>query len=186
MRPEEDRVVIVVHVAISTAPDYIARREPHRSAHIERLGGLRAAGAVIGGGPAPDGGSVDLVYRLQRPDQLKPIVEEDPYWRAGAWTGYTPRGFTNFVEPWRLPEIVLDGSRPATVVEGRVTDPDMAEFVLIEMRGRQQIAFGGFFEHGATFALCKTTDAATAIGWFSESGFWAAESSRARPVLWVL
>src|SRR5262249_39431796 len=173
--------MIVLHVAIATSADYATRREPHRRAHIERLGGLRAAGAVIGGGPAPDGKSVDLVYRLQRPDQLKPAIEEDPYWRAGAWTAYTPRSFTNFVEPWQLPEIVLDGSRTSIIVEGRVSDADMAEFVLIEMRGRQQIAFGGFFADGATLALCKTPDAATA-----ESGFWATERLRARPLLWVL
>ncbi len=178
--------MIVLHVAIATSADYVSRREPHRRAHIERLAGLRAAGALIGGGPAPDGKSVDLVYRLQRPDQLKPAIEEDPYWRAGAWTGYTPRSFTNFVEPWQLPEIVLDGSRATTIVEGRVSDADMAEFVLIEMRGRQQIAFGGFFADGETLALCKTSDAAAAVSWFAESGFWATERLRARPLLWVL
>ena len=178
--------MIVLHVAIATSDDYVSRREPHRRAHIERLGGLRAAGAVIGGGPAPDGKRVDLVYRLQRPEQLKPAVEEDPYWMAGAWTGYTPRSFTNFVEPWQAAEIVLDGSRAATIVEGPVSDADMAEFVLIEMRGRQQIAFGGLFADGETLAICKTPDAATAIGWIAESGFWAAERLRARPLLWVL
>ena len=129
---------------------------------------------------------VDLVYRLQRPEQLKPAVEEDPYWMAGAWTGYTPRSFSNFVEPWQAAEIVLDGSRTATIVEGPVSDADMAEFVLIEMRGRQQIAFGGLFADGETLAICKTPDAATAIGWFAESGFWAAERLHARPLLWVL
>ena len=178
--------MIVLHVAIATAADYASKREPHRRAHLERLAGLRAAGAVIGGGPAPDGTAVDLVYRLQRPEQLKPAIEEDPYWTGGAWTGYTPRSFTNFVEPWQLPEIVLDGSRPTTIVEGRVTDSDMAEFVLIEMRGRQQIAFGGFFADGETFAICKTPDAGTAVGWFAESGFWATDRLRARPLLWVL
>ncbi len=177
--------MIVLHVAIATVADYASKREPHRRAHLERLAGLRAAGAVIGGGPAPDGTAVDLVYRLQRPEQLKPAIEEDPYWTGGAWTGYTPRSFTNFVEPWQLPEIVLDGSRPTTIVEGRVTDSDMAEFVLIEMRGRQQIAFGGFFADGETFAICKTPDTGKALGWFAESGFWAAEL-RARPLLWVL
>ncbi len=54
------------------------------------------------------------------------------------------------------------------------------------MRGRQQIAFGGLFADGETLAICKTPDAATAIGWFAESGFWAAERLHARPLLWVL
>src|ERR1041385_6196472 len=122
----EERPVIVFHVAIATHPDYAAKREPHRRAHIERLNGLRQLGAVIGGGPAPDGSSVDIVYRLQQPAQLQPAIEEDPYWVAGAWTGYRERSFTEFVEPWQLPPIVLDGSRRATAVEGRITDPAMA------------------------------------------------------------
>lgn len=178
--------MIVVHVAFTCAEDYVARREPHRHAHIERLAGLRHIGAVIGGGPAPDGRGADIVYRLQQPAQLEPAIEEDPYWRAGAWTGYTPRSFSQFVEPWQAPEIVLDGSRRATVVEGRVADPDMAEFALIELRGAGRLAFGGFFEGGETFALCRTAEAGEALGWFRDTAFWAADTLRARPLLWVL
>jgi uncharacterized protein len=178
--------VIVMHVAITTVEGYVSRREPHRRAHIERLAGLRAAGVVVGGGPAPDGRGVDLVYRLPQAAELRTIVEEDPYWTAGAWTGYTPRSFTVYVEPWEQPPLVLDGSRRATVVEGRVAEPDMAQFALIEMRGAGRVAFGGFFEDGETFALTKGGDAAEALGWFKDAGFWAPDSLRARPLLWVL
>ena len=142
--------MIVFHVAIATHPEYLTRREPHRRAHIERLAGLRQVGAVIGGGPAPDGSRVEIVYRLQQPAQLKPAIEEDPYWVGGAWTAYRERSFSEFVEPWRLPEIVLDGSRRVTVVEGQMSDPDMAQFVMIEMRGAGRLVFGGAFEGGAT------------------------------------
>jgi uncharacterized protein YciI len=178
--------VIVFHVAIATHPDYVAKREPHRRAHIERLAGLRQLGAVIGGGPAPDGGRVDLVYRLQQGAQLKPVVEEDPYWLAGAWTGYRERSFTEFVEPWQLPPIVLDGSRRVTVVEGRMTDPDMAQFVMIEMRGAGRLAFGGAFADAATLGLMNSADADEAKGWFAETGFWEPASLTSRPVLHVL
>jgi len=178
--------MIVVHVGFTCAEDYAARREPHRRAHIERLAGLRHIGAVIGGGPAPDGRTADVVYRLQQAAQLDPAIKEDPYWIAGAWTAYTPRSFSNFVEPWQAPDIVLDGSRRATVVEGRVRDPDMAEFALIELRGAGRLAFGGFFEGGETFALCRTGDAEQAAGWFADTGFWAADTVRTRPLLWVL
>jgi hypothetical protein len=176
--------VIVLHAAIATSEDYLARREPHRRAHIERLAGLRAAGAVIGGGPAPDGHIVDLVYRVQQPEQLRLAIEEDPYWTAGAWTAYTPRSFVEFVEPWGQPPIVLDGSRPATIVEGSTTEHDMAQFALIELRGAGRLAFGGFFQGGETFALCPTADADAALGWFKDTGFWA--QLRTRPLLWAL
>ena len=178
--------MIVYHVAITTVDDYAARREPHRQAHIHRLEGLRRAGAVIGGGPAPDGRTADIVYRLQQPSQLRHAVEEDPYWTGGAWTAYTPRSFAAFVEPWELPPIVLDGSRGATVVEGPVVDADMAQLALVEMRGAGRLAFGGLLEGGETFALVRTTDAAEAVGWFAAAGFWLAGGLRARPLLHVL
>jgi uncharacterized protein YciI len=178
--------MIVYHIAVATAEDYPARRAPHRRAHIERLQGLRAAGILIGGGPAPDGSSVDLFYRLQQPGQVKHAMEEDPYWTGGAWTGYTPRSFAQFVEPWEAPPVVLDGSRPATIVEGPTGDLSMAQFALIEMRGAGRIAFGGFFEGGGSLALARTADAAEARDWFAESGFWRAEALTTRPFLHVL
>jgi uncharacterized protein YciI len=178
--------VIVYHIAVTTSDDYLSRREPHRAAHIERLQKLRAAGIVIAGGPAPDAKSAELVYRLQQPRQLQPVIEEDPYWQAGAWTGYAPRSFSEFVDPWQLPPVVLDGSRRATFVEGAVKDRDMAQFALIEMRGAGRIALGGLFEDSTTLALATSADADTARGWFTESGFWASDRLATRPFLWVL
>jgi uncharacterized protein YciI len=178
--------VIVYHIAVTTADDYLARREALRRAHIERLQGLRMAGILIGGGPAPDGRSADLFYRLQQPWQIKNAMEEDPYWTGGAWTAYTPRSFAQFVEPWEMPPVVLDGSRRVTIVEGPTTDLSMAQFALIEMRGAGRIAFGGFFEDGGTLALVRTADAAQARAWFAETGFWNAEALAPRPFLHVL
>jgi hypothetical protein len=178
--------VIVVHVAITTAADYVARREPHRRAHIERLAGLRAGGFVIGGGPAPDGRSVDIVYRLAQPDQLDKLLKDDPYWAAGAWTGYAPRSFVEFIEPWEQAPIVLDSSRPATIVEGRTAEHDMAQFALIELRGAGRLAFGGFFADGGTLAVLKTPKPDEAIDWVAASGFWSREALTARPWLYVL
>jgi len=100
--------VIVYHAAVTTVDDYVSRREPHRRAHVERLLGLRQAGLVIGGGPAPDGKTADIFYRVQQTAQLEAIVEEDPYWVGGVWTRYTPRSFKEFIE------LYLGGTARAT------------------------------------------------------------------------
>jgi uncharacterized protein len=178
--------VIVFHIAVTAAADYLTRREAHRRAHIERLQGLRANGILIGGGPSTDGATADIFYRLQQPAQLTHAIEEDPYWTGGVWTRYEPRSFSQFVEPWEMVPVVLDGSRRVTLVEGPVAEPDMAQFALIEMRGAGRVAFGGFFEGGDTLAVVKTADVDEARRWFAETGFWKPDALRARPWLHVL
>ncbi len=178
--------MIVFHVAITAADDYLTRREAHRRAHLERLQGLRAAGILIGGGPAPAGRTADIVYRLQQPAQLEHAIEEDPYWTGGVWTKYAPRSFAQFVEPWEMVPVVIDGSRKVTIVEGPTADHDMAQFALIEMRGAGRVHLGGFLEGGQTLALAKTADPQEAIRWFAETGFWKPDALTARPLLHVL
>lgn len=178
--------MIVYHIAVTAAPDYMARRTAHRRAHMERVQGLRLAGIFVGGGPAPDGATADLFYRLQQPWQVANAVEEDPYWTGGVWTGYHPRSFSQFVEPWELVPVVLDGSRPVTLVEGVSADHGMAQLALVEMRGAGRVAFGGFFEDGALLAVARTPDAEQARGWFAESGLWTASALATRPLHWVL
>ena len=178
--------MIAVHVAVTTCDDYVVRREPHRLAHIERLVLLREQGLLIGAGPAPDGRAVELFYRLARPDQLGLLVEEDPYYRAQVWTRYTGRDFSQFVEPWERPPVVLDGSRRVTVVEGPALEPDMAQLALVELRGAARLLFGGFLDDGQTIAVMRSPDAAEAVGWLAETGFWASDRLGARPLIHVL
>jgi len=178
--------VIVFHITLTAADDYLTRREAHRRNHIERLQGLRANGILIGGGPSGDLRTADLFYRLQQPAQLKYAIEEDPYWTGGVWTRYEPRSFSQFVEPWEMVPIVLDGTRKVTIVEGPTAQHDMAQFALIEMRGAGRLAFGGFFEDGGTLAIVKTADPDQAVGWFAETGFWKPDALTTRPWIHVL
>ena len=178
--------MIVFHIAVTAAEDYQSRREAHRREHIARLQGFRATSILIGGGPAPDGKTADLFYRLQQPWQVKPAMEEDPYWTGGVWTGYTPRSFSHFVDPWELVPVVLDGSRVATIVEGPVADLDMAQIALVEMRGARKLAFGGILDSAQTVTVMNTTDAEEAKGWLGEHGFWDPATLTARPFLHVL
>jgi hypothetical protein len=144
------------------------------------------AGILVGGGPAPDGKMADLFYRLQHPWQVKNAMEEDPYWTGGVWTTYTARSFSQFVEPWDLVPVVLDGSRQITIVEGPTTDLEAAPFALIELRGAGRIAFGGFFDDGRVLALARTEDGERARAWLADTGFWKVETLASRPFLHVL
>jgi uncharacterized protein YciI len=178
--------VIVYQIGVTTIDDYVSKREPHRRDHLERLQGLRAAGICLGGGPSLDGRTADIIYRLQQPGQIKHAVEEDPYWVGGVWTRYEPRAFTQFVEPWEMIPVVLDGTRQVTIVEGPVAEHDMAQFALIEMRGTGRLHLGGFFGDGQTWALTRTADADEARAWFADTGFWQTDALQTRPLLHVL
>lgn len=178
--------MIVFHVAVRTVEDYLAKREPHRRNHLERLQGLRAAGICLLAGPSPDGTGAELVYRLQRPEQVKFAVEEDPYWMGGVWTSYTPRSFAEFVEPFELVPLVVDGSRRVTVVEGPCADHGLAQLALVQLRGGGRLHLGGFFEGARTCAVLKTADATEAVGWLQETGQWTPGALTVRPLLHVL
>jgi uncharacterized protein YciI len=178
--------VIVAHVAVTTVSDYLARRAAYRQAHIERLVALRERGVVIAGGPAPDGRSADIFYRVRQAADLAPLVEEDPYHRGGVWTTYTSRSFSQFVEPWEAPPVVIDGSRCVTIVEGATADPDTAQLALVELRGAGRLVFGGLFDEKETLAVLRSSDAAEAVAWLADTGFWSAPHLTARPLLHVL
>jgi len=178
--------VIVYHVAITAADDYIERRAAHRTGHLERITELRRLGFVIGGGPAPDGRTADIVYRVQHAADITRLIEEDPYWMGGVWKAWEPRDFAQFLEPWEMPPVVTDGSRKVTIVEGEAPDVEMASFALIEARGAGRMAFGGFFPGGTTWALMRSADAGTALAEISDSELWKPGSLTARPLLHVL
>ena len=178
--------MIVYHVAVRTADDYLRAREPHRKAHLERLMALRGHGLVIGGGPSPDGRGADVFYRVGQPDDLRRLVGEEPYCTGGVWSAYTPRSFAQFLEPWELPPLVVDGSRKVTLVEGTAPDVEMASFALIEARGGGRMAFGGFFPGGETLAVMRGDDAGKAVDELRATGFWEESTLRARPLLHVL
>ncbi|MBI3029288.1 MAG: hypothetical protein HYY64_07260 [Candidatus Rokubacteria bacterium] len=178
--------MLVYHAAITAAEDYLERRALHRQAHFDRIVGLRAQGFVIGGGPAPDGRTADIFYRVAQPPDIGPLIEDDPYYLGKVWTAYTLRTFSQFIEPWELPPVVTDGSRRVTFVEGMASEPDMATFALIELRGAGRLAFGGFFEGGASLALLNTADAAEASAWLATTGFWKLDTLKARPFVYAL
>ncbi len=178
--------MVCCHVAITPSPDYVTRRVPLREAHLARLMELRARGIVVAGGPAPDGKSADIFYRVPEAAEIARVVQEDPYFTGKAWTAWTSTAFERFLDPWRHPPLVTDGSRAATIVEGRVKDTDLADFALVEARGAARLIFGGMLPGGLTLAVMASTDPAEAIAALAGTGLWEPETLSARPWLYVL
>ena len=176
----------VLHVRVTTADDYLRRREPHRKAHIARLDGLRARGLVVGGGPAPDGRRAEIVYRAAGGARLRRLVEEDPYWRGAVWRAYAPRRFRHFVDRLAPPAVVLDGTRRLTVVEGPPRDAASAPDALVQLRDAGRVEFGGVLDGGRALALVRSASADEAIGWLAHTGAWDPARLTARPLLYVL
>src|SRR2546430_5375596 len=94
------RAMIVYHVAITAAADYATRREAYRRSHIERLQGLRAAGILICGGPAPPGQTAHIFYPLPQPGERKNTIREGPHRGGGVRTRHQPRSLPPVVRPW--------------------------------------------------------------------------------------
>ena len=176
----------VFHVLVTPADDYVTKREPFRRAHLERLQELRAAGRCVFGGPAPDGKGVDLGYRLERAEDLKGVVEGDPYWGGEVWKSYASRPFARFVAPAALVPVVTDGSRRTFIVEGPAADAGRAEKALGALRDIGRVHLGGVFETGASWALTSAADEKSATAWLAETGAWQPGSLTARPLLYVL
>src|SRR5262249_52728709 len=157
-----------------------------RRAHLERITALRGAGLCVGGGPAPDGRTAEIFYRTAQPGDLARLVEEDPYFTGGVWTGYTARSFSQFLEPWEIPPVVIDGPRRVALVEGVADDAERASFAPVEAGGAGRMAFGGFFGDGLTLAVMRMADPAEAVAALAETGQWKPATLAGRPLLHVL
>src|SRR5262245_7403419 len=178
--------MIVYHVGVIAADDYLTRREGPRPAHLERIVALRSSGLCLAGGPAPDGRTADLFYRVEQPGDVTRLVEEDPYYAGGVWKTYAAESFARFLEPWQMPPIVIDGSRRITVVDGLAPDLAMASSARTEARGAGRMVPGGFFADGRTLCLMRASDPDEAVASLRQTGFWKPETLRGRPLLHVL
>ena len=80
---------------ISYPPDVLERRAPHRSAHLAYMEDLRRNGRALMGGAFAD--PVDgalILYRAETPDEVRRIMDEDPYGRIGLFDDVRIREWT--------------------------------------------------------------------------------------------
>src|SRR2546425_6642138 len=123
--------ITVFHASVRCSDDYQARHGATRDAHHAQLERWRAGGQLVGCGLAPEGGGVDLFWRARDVDEVTRLMAEDRFVLDGLWAADALRPFSAFVEPAEAPPI--DGSRQATIVEGRATDAARARKALVDL-----------------------------------------------------
>ena len=66
----------------------LEKRAPYREAHLQGLAQQKEAGTLITLGPTQDATMVFGIYEADSEEAVKTLVESDPYWQNGIWTGY--------------------------------------------------------------------------------------------------
>lgn len=66
----------------------IEKRAPHRQEHLAGLTKQKEQGILKTLGPTKDNTKVFGIYEAESEDTVRQLVESDPYWQNGIWTGY--------------------------------------------------------------------------------------------------
>lgn len=72
----------------SYCEDALTKRTPFRQQHLEGLAKQKETGLLITIGPTKDNTRVFGIYEAETEDIVKDLIESDPYWQNGIWTGY--------------------------------------------------------------------------------------------------
>ncbi|HEV8616141.1 MAG TPA: hypothetical protein VGU22_11675 [Methylomirabilota bacterium] len=174
----------VFHVAVTCCEDYLERRRAGREAHHAQLEAWRERRLLVGGGPAPDGRTVDLFWQAEDAEAVAQLMREDQFVADGLWVSFVGRPFADFLGTLEMPP--LDGSRLTVILEGRVADPALAAKSLLTLRDEGRVAFGGVFPEGDGLALGLTADTREALRWLAAAEGWIADGLVARAFYYVL
>ncbi|ACK69958.1 YCII-related [Gloeothece citriformis PCC 7424] len=66
----------------------IEKRTPYRQVHLDGLAAQKEQGLLITLGPTQDNTMVFGIYEAENEDQVRELIEGDPYWKNGIWTEY--------------------------------------------------------------------------------------------------
>jgi hypothetical protein len=73
----------------SYCDNVIEKRSPHRQAHLDGLKSQKDTNVLITIGPTQDLSMFFAIYDAENEEQVKQLIEGDPYWKNGIWTDYT-------------------------------------------------------------------------------------------------
>jgi uncharacterized protein len=72
----------------SYCADVVNKRAPYRDAHLAGLAHQKADGILVTIGPTKDLTKVFGIYEAHDEQQVRHLIEADPYWANGIWTEY--------------------------------------------------------------------------------------------------
>jgi uncharacterized protein YciI len=72
----------------SYCEDALTKRTPYRQAHLDGLRQQKEQGILVTLGPTKDNTKVFGIYEAQNQEQVRELVENDPYWQNKIWTDY--------------------------------------------------------------------------------------------------
>ncbi len=72
----------------SYCEDVASKRTPYREAHLAGLVQQKNQGILVTIGPTQDLTKVFGIYEADDEQQVRDLVEADPYWSNGIWTEY--------------------------------------------------------------------------------------------------
>ncbi len=72
----------------SYCADVINQRVPYRDAHLAGLAQQKADEILVTLGPTQDLTKVFAIYDANDEQQVRQLIESDPYWANGIWTAY--------------------------------------------------------------------------------------------------
>jgi uncharacterized protein len=72
----------------SYCEDVVNKRAPYREAHLAGLAQQKADGILVTIGPTQDLTKVFGIYEATSEQQVRDLIEGDPYWINKIWTEY--------------------------------------------------------------------------------------------------
>ena len=66
----------------------LEKRTPYRQDHLAGLAEQKEKGILVTLGPTKDNTQVFGIYEAQTEEEVKALVESDPYWKNQIWTDY--------------------------------------------------------------------------------------------------
>jgi uncharacterized protein len=72
----------------SYCEDVVTKRAPYREAHLAGLAQQKADGILVTIGPTQDLTKVFGIYEATDEQQVRNLIEADPYWVNNIWTEY--------------------------------------------------------------------------------------------------